>query len=82
MVSDIAFTPDGNWLLLTDYFGSGTTLQIWGLDPQWLSEAACNSVGRNLTRAEWNQYVGDLLPYRAMCPNLPSEPEVIITPTP
>jgi WD40 repeat protein len=82
MISDIAFTRDGNWLLLTDYFGSGITLQIWGLGPQWLSEAACRSVGRNLTRTEWIQYVGDLLPYRAICPDLPIEPEIIFTPTP
>ena len=27
--------------------------------------------GRNLTRDEWNSYVGDLAPYRATCPDLP-----------
>jgi len=25
---------------------------------------------RNLTRAEWKQYIGDALPYQAVCPNL------------
>jgi hypothetical protein len=29
---------------------------------------------RNLTRAEWQQYIGDALPYQAVCPNLPIEP--------
>jgi len=28
---------------------------------------------RNLTRAEWKQYLGDIEPYRATCPGLPIE---------
>jgi hypothetical protein len=35
---------------------------------------------RNLTRAEWNQYIGDALTYQAICPNLPIEPEFTLTP--
>jgi len=43
---------------------------------------ACSRVTRNLTRAEWAQYISDALPYQAVCPNLPIEPEVTPTPIP
>ena len=38
-----------------------------GSDPFFL---ACRTAGRNLTRAEWQQYF-PAEPYRATCPNLP-----------
>ncbi len=43
---------------------------------------ACSGMMRNLTLEEWQQYIGDALPYQAVCPNLPVEPEIIITQTP
>jgi WD40 repeat protein len=45
-------------------------------------EDTCSLVTRNLTHAEWDQYIGDVLPYQAVCPNLPIEPEAAVTPTP
>jgi hypothetical protein len=41
---------------------------------------ACERLTRNLTRAEWSQYLGEA-PYEAICPKLPIEPENLITPT-
>jgi hypothetical protein len=35
---------------------------------------------RNLTRDEWKQYIGDALPYQAVCENLPLETETTATP--
>ena len=53
--------------------------------PDDLIENACLSVTRNLTSAEWNQYVGANLPYQPVCPNMPLEgqatPFPITTPT-
>jgi len=34
---------------------------------------------RNLTRLEWDQYIGDVLPYQAVCENLPIESEETTT---
>ena len=31
---------------------------LWDLDPQHWLDAACSVVGRNLTEAEWDQYLG------------------------
>jgi hypothetical protein len=46
---------------------------------------ACSRLTRNLTRMEWHQYIGAALPYQAVCPDLPVEPEPLpmlpITPT-
>jgi hypothetical protein len=41
----------------------------WDLDPDHWIEAACRLAGRNLTHAEWDQYIGDLAPYHLTCPN-------------
>jgi WD40 repeat protein len=41
---------------------------------------SCSRVTRNLTRAEWQKYIGDALSYKAICPNLPIEPETPLTP--
>ena len=54
---------------------------IWQPDDLIAQMLVCISY-RNLTRAEWKQYIGDALPYQAVCPNLPIEPEITITPTP
>ena len=32
---------------------------VWDLDPAHWVAAVCQSVGRNLTRAEWDEYVGE-----------------------
>jgi hypothetical protein len=48
--------------------------------PEDLIATACASVFRNLSHDEWQQYIGDGLPYQAACPNLPLEPEA--TPAP
>jgi hypothetical protein len=53
---------------------------VWVYRPDDLITEACSRATRNLTQAEWKQYIGDALPYQAVCPNLPIESES--TPTP
>jgi WD40 repeat protein len=51
--------------------GGGGTLLVWDLDVRHWKDTACNIAGRNLTRAEWAQYLpGD--PYHATCPQWPA----------
>ena len=47
---------------------TGQGIVVWDLHPEHWIEEACQIAGRNLTRAEWDQYIGDLAPYRATCP--------------
>jgi DNA-binding SARP family transcriptional activator/WD40 repeat protein/energy-coupling factor transporter ATP-binding protein EcfA2 len=45
---------------------------VYDLDPAHWSKAACQVAGRNLTPAEWQQYIGDLAPYRRTCLDFPA----------
>jgi WD40 repeat protein len=76
-VLSIAFSPDGKTLASGS---NDNTVILWNLDPQIWIDKTCQHVTRNLTRAEWDQYIGDELPYQAVCPNLPIE--ALSTPVP
>jgi hypothetical protein len=49
---------------------SGNTARVWLLRPEDLIAEACSRLTRNLTHAEWRQYIGEE-EYRPTCPNLP-----------
>jgi hypothetical protein len=55
---------------------TGQGIVVWDLDPDHWVEAACQIAGRNLTHAEWDQYIGDLAPYRQTCPQFPADTTV------
>jgi WD40 repeat protein len=72
-VTSVAFSPDDKFV------GSGSadgTTHVWLFRSKDLIADACSHVTRNLNRAEWKQYIGDALPYQAVCPDLPIEPEL------
>ena len=76
------FSPDGKYVI--SIHGDGSA-HIWLWSSKDLIEATCARLTRNLTPAEWQQYIGDAVAYPAssndsICPNLPTEPEP--TPTP
>ena len=45
---------------------------LWDLQPEHWVTAACAIAGRNLTKQEWDTYVGDLGAYEATCPEYPA----------
>jgi hypothetical protein len=65
MESEARLRPDG--LQAAALTGQG--IVVWDLDPELWMQAACDVAGRNLTHAEWDQYIGDLAPYRHTCPS-------------
>ncbi|HJR80786.1 MAG TPA: hypothetical protein VJ821_11985, partial [Anaerolineales bacterium] len=61
------FSADGKTLISA----SMNEVILWNVDPQSWIEKACNIAGRNLTQAEWQQFVGPNIPYHATCLDLP-----------
>ncbi len=64
--ADADLRPDGRELLVAG--DDGTGVLAWNLDPLTLSQAACDVAGRNLTRPEWDTYIGHLDSYHQICP--------------
>ena len=64
--ADADLRPDGRELLVAG--GDGIGVLTWSLDPSALSQAACDVAGRNLTRPEWDTYIGHLDSYHQICP--------------
>jgi FOG: WD40 repeat len=58
-----AFTHDGKHVATTSFDGS---TRLWDVDPHSWVTHACKIAGRNLTRAEWKQYLGER-PYERTC---------------
>jgi WD40 repeat protein len=76
LVNSVAFSPDGRYVLT----GGVRTARVWFWQSQDLIANACEYMPRNLSRMEWQQYIGNALPYQAVCPNLPIEAEATSMP--
>jgi hypothetical protein len=66
-VVSAAFSPNGKYIVSGSW---DNTVRLWAWNPEVLIKNACENLPRNLTYAEWAQYIGDILPYQAVCPNL------------
>jgi WD40 repeat protein len=60
----VMFFPDGKHFVAT--LGSGSGI-VWDVDPAAWKARACSVAGRNLTRAEWTDFLGGRA-FRDVCP--------------
>lgn len=52
----------------------GEQILVWNLDTSTWFDIACQAAGRNMTRAEWEQFGPSDTEYQATCPQYPIEP--------
>jgi hypothetical protein len=71
-VNAVAFGPQGNIVA-----SAGKDKQIF-LQPaktQMLADSVCEKATRNLSRQEWEHFIGQKIPYQRTCKGLPIPPE-------
>jgi energy-coupling factor transporter ATP-binding protein EcfA2 len=75
-VWSVAFTPDDEQLLASVHSaietlkGTEHTIHAWPTKIPMMAGILCGYVKRNMNQEEWNQFVGDDLPYESTCTNL------------
>jgi WD40 repeat protein len=61
----LSLSPDGRVLAA---IGTGTTLHLWNMSVTSWRQQLCDLAGRNLTRAEWEEFLRGR-PYQKTCPD-------------
>ena len=66
-VAALSFSSDGALIRAGDIRGSVSEWPIWS----GAADLLCTRVWRNLSMKEWEEHVGEDIPYERTCPNLP-----------
>jgi len=67
-VYSLAFSPDSRTLASSS---NDRDIILWDVSFESWKSRACGIVNRNLTKDEWNKFIGSDMPYQSSCPDLP-----------
>ncbi len=71
MSGGVVWSPDGRLASTLDYILDNDTINVWEMNPAVWIEKNCRRAGRNLTQAEWDQYLSWKDDYQKTCPQWP-----------
>jgi WD40 repeat protein len=66
-VWDVEFTKNSKYLIASCNNGE---IRVWPTDPRMLAESVCPKMERNMTKDEWDSYVGKDIDYESTCQSL------------
>jgi hypothetical protein len=61
----VVFNRDSRVMVASSEWGAGLTVRDW--DPRSWAKYACQAANRNLTRIEWEQFIGPQSTYEPAC---------------
>lgn len=67
-ITSMVFSEDSKLLVSGEDDG---LIVLWDLNETSWRERACRMANRNLTKKEWNDYVGESTPFELLCPSAP-----------
>jgi WD40 repeat protein len=70
-VTSVAYTPDGMGIVSASDDG---TVRVWPAPKAW-PELLCEKLTRNMTHAEWREWISPEIAYVVQCPGLPVPPD-------
>ncbi len=69
-IGSLSFSPDESQLLCA-MKEKDFTIHVWSLAMDTMSKELCSFLKQNMTVEEWDQYIGEDIPYMPTCKDFP-----------